>query len=537
MEQEEENIINIFETVRDAVSAREAAERYGIRVNRSGMALCPFHDDHNPSLKLDKHFYCFGCNESGDAINLAAKLFNLSLLDAAKKLADDFGLHYDEPQPKKSKPTPAPKEEPPLTEDDWVKDGRLLEGPFCEYYLQQHPMRCVDGRFFTKDGMIADETPMKNEIIGLIKPYIRSNLAKRVKDILAAMRILCHVPSLPKQFDRVHVANGTVFLDGTFTEEKEYCLNRLPIRYNPDTETPLFWHIFLYDLLEEDDIKTLQEYLGYCLIPSNKGQKMLMLIGNGGEGKSRINLIMQKILGDNMNTGSIQKVETNKFASANLQFKLLMVDDDMQLSALPHTNIIKEIITTEGKMDLERKNIQSFQGDMYCRFLAFGNGALTALYDKSFGFFRRQIVLTAKAKDPNRKDDPYLIDHLYDEAEGIFLWMLEGLKRLVENNFHFTLSKRAVENLTASISDSNNVLDFLHSEGYIEFCAEDFASSKQLYDIYVNWCDDNAMKPLSMHSFCTEFAKEAGAFRLEKSNKINIGAGRFVRGYIGVRPA
>ena len=68
--------------------------------------------------------------------------------------------------------------------------------------------------------------------------------------------------------------------------------------------------VFLSELLEPEDIPALQEYLGYCLIPSTKGQKMLMLIGKGGEGKSRIGVVMNAIFGLNMNTSSIQKVET-----------------------------------------------------------------------------------------------------------------------------------------------------------------------------------------------------------------------------------
>ena len=85
----------------------------------------------------------------------------------------------------------------------------------------------------------------------------------------------------------------------------------------------------------------MQEYLGYCLIPSTKGQKMLMLIGKGGEGKSRIGVVMNTIFGLNMNTTSIQKVETNRFARADLEGKLLMVDDDLDMNALTKNQLCK----------------------------------------------------------------------------------------------------------------------------------------------------------------------------------------------------
>ena len=90
---------NVFEAVKLSVSTREAAELYGIKVRRNGMACCPFHDDKNPSMKVDQRFHCFGCGADGDVIDFTAKLFNLSPKEAAEKLAQDFGLIYDSQAP------------------------------------------------------------------------------------------------------------------------------------------------------------------------------------------------------------------------------------------------------------------------------------------------------------------------------------------------------------------------------------------------------------------------------------------------------
>ena len=100
--------MNVFEAVKENVTARQAAEMYGIRVNRNGMACCPFHDDRHPSMKVDKRFHCFGCQADGDVINLAARLYGLNNLGAAVKLASDFGISYDNkgrasPRPVKKK--------------------------------------------------------------------------------------------------------------------------------------------------------------------------------------------------------------------------------------------------------------------------------------------------------------------------------------------------------------------------------------------------------------------------------------------------
>ena len=90
--------MNLFQNVKYGVNCREAAERYGVSVNRQGKALCPFHNDRHPSLyAADDHYYCFACGEHGDVIDFAAKLFALPLYEAAQKLAADFHLTPDKP--------------------------------------------------------------------------------------------------------------------------------------------------------------------------------------------------------------------------------------------------------------------------------------------------------------------------------------------------------------------------------------------------------------------------------------------------------
>lgn len=90
---------DLFSLVKEAVTARNAAEFYGIHVNRSGMARCPFHNDRTPSMKLDRRFHCFGCGADGDVIDFAARLFGLGNKAAAEKLASDFGISYGKWKP------------------------------------------------------------------------------------------------------------------------------------------------------------------------------------------------------------------------------------------------------------------------------------------------------------------------------------------------------------------------------------------------------------------------------------------------------
>lgn len=84
--------MNIFQAVKEAVSCRDAAYFYGIKVGGSGLCRCPFHNDNTPSMKVDIRYYCFGCGEKGDVIDFVGKLYGLRPYDAAKKIADDFRI-------------------------------------------------------------------------------------------------------------------------------------------------------------------------------------------------------------------------------------------------------------------------------------------------------------------------------------------------------------------------------------------------------------------------------------------------------------
>ena len=88
--------MNVYNAVKDSITTREAAERYGISVNRKGMCKCPFHKDKNPSMKVDRRFHCFGCQADGDVIEFTSRLFDCNKKAAVLKLASDFGIRYDE---------------------------------------------------------------------------------------------------------------------------------------------------------------------------------------------------------------------------------------------------------------------------------------------------------------------------------------------------------------------------------------------------------------------------------------------------------
>ena len=417
----------------------------------------------------------------------------------------------------------------------WFDGKSINEALFCQHFLKTHDILYTENAFFTPEGCMTDDAPLKADIYAMLEDYASTSVTKKISSIIELLKITAHADELVPQTDRIHLANGTLFLDGRFTHEKnEIVRSRFPVRYTPDAASPAVWLRFLDELLYAEDIPCLQEYIGYCLIPSNKGQRMMLIKGSGGEGKSQIGTVLSHLFGCNVKNGSVGKVSENRFARADLEHIHLMIDDDMRMEALKQTNYVKSIVTAQDKMDLEKKGKQSYQGWMYARLLAFSNGDLQSLYDRSDGFYRRQLILTTKEKPAARKDDPDIAEKMCCELEGIFLWAFEGLQRLVRNQFRFSESERAKGNRDVVKQDANNVILFMESTQYVELNPNKSISSKELYAIYTIWCEENAFSPLKSRTVSDFLVGSAKKYGIEHSNNMVNAAGRRVWGFKGI---
>ena len=230
------------------------------------------------------------------------------------------------------------KKKPALPLDGWPAwfDGKSInEALFCQHFLKTHDILYTENAFFTPEGCMTDDAPLKADIYAMLEDYASTSVTKKISSIIELLKITAHVDELAPQTDRIHLANGTLFLDGRFTHEKnEIVRSRFPVRYTPDAVPPAVWLRFLDELLYAEDIPCLQEYIGYCLIPSNKGQRMMLIKGSGGEGKSQIGTVLSHLFGCNAKNGSVGKVSENRFARADLEHIHLMIDDDMRMEAL-----------------------------------------------------------------------------------------------------------------------------------------------------------------------------------------------------------
>ena len=146
--------MNLFQTVKSAVTVKQATALYGLPTTTTGMTRCPFHEDHTPSMKLnDAYYYCFGCGATGDVIDLTARLFDLSCLQAARKLAQDFGLGPDKP-PSDAIVLPKPSTFPSDAQQEDIAyclrilhDYRDLLTPWQTEFAPLSPEESLDDRF------------------------------------------------------------------------------------------------------------------------------------------------------------------------------------------------------------------------------------------------------------------------------------------------------------------------------------------------------------------------------------------------------
>ena len=172
--------MTLFELVKQNICVPDAAEHYGLQVNRNGMCRCPFHEDRHPSMKLnERYFYCFGCGATGDVIDLVARLFDLSNYEAAQKLAQDFGIDPDKP--------PAaialPKLERPLLKAYRQEEVRCLR-VLCDYL---HLLESWKGQYAPKtledvlDDRFVEACQMLDYVEYLADLLIAAELEQRVK--------------------------------------------------------------------------------------------------------------------------------------------------------------------------------------------------------------------------------------------------------------------------------------------------------------------------------------------------------------------
>lgn len=302
----------------------------------------------------------------------------------------------------------------------------------------------------------------------------------------------------------INLKNGLYnVLDGTLSEHTSEYLStvQLPVNYTPGADCPRFIQ-YMNESLPADQVNLVQEMFGYFLVPVTRAQKCFLIVGEAGAGKSVLLLILNEILLGKENVSNVTWQALNdRFKTAELFGKLANIFADLPTKNIDDNGIFKALVG-EDYLTVERKNKNPFSFRSYARLLFSCNSIPRNYGDKSDGFYRRLIIIRFTHAVAEAKRDPDLLDKLRNESDGIFLWALEGLKRLMNNNFKFSITETNIQELQRYKEDSNSVLAFV-----TEWCELDASAEtprSEIYNQYKAYCDRCGMSPYSQKSFNNE---------------------------------
>lgn len=379
----------------------------------------------------------------------------------------------------------------------WSNGNTLKQKEFMEEYIKITQLKYIKNEFYNINGYLNIDK-LKKSIFDILSNENIKNMNSEIKNLIDLLKIKCFSDNFKIPKNEIAVKNGLIYLNNdkpTFKPIRNFSLHLLNANYTTLDEQPKKWLNFLEDLLNEEDIEILQEYLGYCLIPSTDGQKCLFIVGKGGEGKSVIGKVLYSIFDNNMISIKVQKLLNNKFSLAQLKGKLVIFEDELQDIPLQEIDTFKSLITG-GKFSIEEKYQREQQEELYSRFIILGNNILKHKNCKEPSFQRRLLLLITKDKDVNRVDNPNLANELLEEKDLIFMWLLSGLERLIKNNYQFShkeYMKKRIENYYKS-EYFIIVENFINDNKYIKINNGTFSTFDDIDSKFKQYCNDFSLE-------------------------------------------
>jgi putative DNA primase/helicase len=242
-----------------------------------------------------------------------------------------------------------------------------------------------------------------------------------------------------------------------------------------------------------------------CLTTNVKFQKALLLLGTGSNGKSIIIQVMERIWGK----GNFSNIElhalSNKHYVIELQNKLVNFCSEIDHKGAFSSDVFKRIVSGET-LTGDRKFKDPAKFNPYCKLL-FAANDLPKTSDTTRGYFRRFLILKFNRRFEGKEKDPFLIDKLLNEVDGIFTWILEGLERLLKND-QFTIPASSEEEIERYLEISNSVVSFVNDQCEISVMSNYRTSYRDLYGSYKEYCKDSGHLSFSKPKFRKEIENQ-----------------------------
>ncbi|MEM4093228.1 MAG: phage/plasmid primase, P4 family [Conexivisphaerales archaeon] len=336
----------------------------------------------------------------------------------------------------------------------------------------------------------------------------------------------------------INLKNGLLNIEtGKFIEhtpDPAYFLStQVPVEYDPSAKCSAVQK-YLSETLLPEDIPTIQEFIGYIFFNGYPTAAALLLVGEGSNGKSTLISLVKALLGaENIASCSLQELEFNHFAKADLVDKMANLYADLPDIALKSTGTFK-MLTGGDPITAERKYGRRFVFVNSAKFI-FSTNKVPMAYDDTNAYYRRFIIIKFNKTFDSSTADTHLLDKLTtpQELSGFLNWALEGLRRLMKNNFVFTNSK-SVESIKDEYVRMSNPVEAFFLD-MVEDDPDAFITKMDLYQGYVDYCKKRKLVPLAVPSFFMNMKKNGRIYNEEKKTVIQNGKKIQQNSFLGIK--
>lgn len=280
-----------------------------------------------------------------------------------------------------------------------------------------------------------------------------------------------------------------------------YSTIRLNMKYDSQAKCPLWEEAVRTIIGDAEYINIIQEFFGLCMTRETY-DKALFLIGEGNNGKSTLLDVLKGILGnDNTCEVQLEQLEKSHYV-AQLHNKILNIATEIGARGTVCDEMFKKIVAHDYVMG-DHKFAHPFSFRPVCK-LIFATNNMPRTDDKSRAFYRRLLIIPLTKEFTDLDDKHKYYRTLLEERNGIFNWMVEGLKRLKERG-RFAVGKNMIETIESYKVENNPVLSFIEEHCVVESIAS--VIKRDIYEAYKDYCDDSGFKPVNIKKFGKELKR------------------------------
>jgi len=374
----------------------------------------------------------------------------------------------------------------------------------AEYILKENDLFFCNQFFYEYTGTywsITDERNVKRIILDVLKDKYKQTAVRNILDIIQVKSYVDDIDiNLNESKGLVNCLNGFFNIHTgkhiPHSEETKsfFSTNQFQVNYSPGAKYSR-WIQFLDEIFSGDPDKNekkllLQEMMGLCLTRETKFEKAFFLLGNGSNGKSLVLTILETILGRS-NLSSLEFDQIGKqFLTYQLIGKLVNLCTDIDSKNKTSYGAFKRIVTGETMLaDIKRKAPVNFKP--HCK-LIFAANKLPQTTDTSKGYFRRIMIVGFNQSFEGSRKDKDLRNKLIAEIDGVFLWMIDGLNRLLRNQ-KFTVPVSSEDEMEKYLENSNSVVAFVNERCEIKIQNDYYETYESLFSAYKKFCEESGL--------------------------------------------